>query len=203
MTVEKTPMRIERPAAHVIRTVLPGRPPFTVADLLRFPDDGNRYELFEGSLLVSPPPTPVHQLVVMRLVRFLEDAGGPDLAPVPRINLRVGKADFLVPDVAVVPSGLAAGTEAAFAPRDVVLAVEVVSPHTRRRDRVMKPSAYADARIPFYWRVEPAEGPAVYVHELDGESYRLVRRCEAGQVATVTAPFRMSFDPAELARPRA
>ncbi|MFC7588440.1 hypothetical protein ACFQYP_35580 [Nonomuraea antimicrobica] len=40
------------------RTVLPGRPPFTVDDLLNFPDDGNRYELFNGSLLVSPSPTP-------------------------------------------------------------------------------------------------------------------------------------------------
>ncbi|SEG85648.1 hypothetical protein SAMN05444920_105568 [Nonomuraea solani] len=40
------------------RTVLPGAPPFTVDDLLKFPDDGNRYELFNGSLVVSPAPPP-------------------------------------------------------------------------------------------------------------------------------------------------
>ena len=38
------------------RTVLQGEPPFTVDDPLTFPDDGNRYEFFDGSLFVSPPP---------------------------------------------------------------------------------------------------------------------------------------------------
>ncbi|MGV9779716.1 Uma2 family endonuclease, partial [Streptosporangium sp. NPDC003464] len=122
--------------------------------------------------------------------------------PLSRINLRVDKGDLLIPDVAVVPSGLVDDTEAAFSPQDVLLAVEVVSPHTRRRDRAMKPSAYADARIPFYWRVEPSEGPTIYIHELDGDGYRLVQKCGAGRVATVTGPFGASLDPAALLRPR-
>ncbi len=55
------------------RTVLPGVPPFTVDDLLKFPDDGNRYELFNGSLLVSPAPTSLHQRAIFRLQRILDE----------------------------------------------------------------------------------------------------------------------------------
>ncbi|MFB9531989.1 hypothetical protein [Nonomuraea roseola] len=61
------------------RTVLPGEPPFTVDDLLKFPDDGNRYELFNGNLLVSPAPTSFHQLAIIRLGRILEDAAPPEM----------------------------------------------------------------------------------------------------------------------------
>ncbi|WP_127931153.1 Uma2 family endonuclease [Nonomuraea polychroma] len=49
-----------------------GKPAYTVDDLLEFPDDGNRYELFNGSLLVNPSPTPLHQRVIRRLERLLE-----------------------------------------------------------------------------------------------------------------------------------
>src|SRR5690606_42037541 len=73
-------------------TVLPGRPPFTVDDLLKFPDDGNRYELFNGSLLVSPAPTPLHQRVIFRLRRVLDDASPPELEPLSTVNLQIGRA---------------------------------------------------------------------------------------------------------------
>ena len=43
--------------------------PFTVAELDRMPDDGRRYELLSGALVVSPRPTTVHQFVAMRLLR--------------------------------------------------------------------------------------------------------------------------------------
>ena len=42
-------------------------PRFTVDDLEKFPDDGNRYELLDGMLLVTPAPTSAHQIVANRL----------------------------------------------------------------------------------------------------------------------------------------
>jgi len=42
-------------------------PLYTVDDLARFPDDGNRYELLNGVLLVTPAPAAVHQLVASRI----------------------------------------------------------------------------------------------------------------------------------------
>jgi hypothetical protein len=41
--------------------------PFTVAELDRMPDDGRRYELLDGVLIVSPRPTTIHQVVAGRL----------------------------------------------------------------------------------------------------------------------------------------
>ena len=71
--------------------------PFTVAELDRMPDDGRRYELLSGALVVSPRPTTVHQFVAMRLLRVLADACPDDLCVVPepagqRGNPRVSSA---------------------------------------------------------------------------------------------------------------
>ncbi|MEV4185592.1 Uma2 family endonuclease [Streptosporangium canum] len=184
------------------RTVLPGEPPFTVNDLLRFPDDGNRYELFNGSLLVSPSPTPLHQRAITRLLRILEDAAPPEFECLPEVNLRVGPRDFFIPDLVVVPTETVDETELMFAPEAVLLAVEVVSPTTQARDRHMKRSAYASAGISFYWRIELSEGPSLHVHELAGEEYKPAEKHEAGKTATLFAPFEVSFDPAVLLRAR-
>ncbi|WP_229797710.1 Uma2 family endonuclease [Planomonospora parontospora] len=184
------------------RTVLQGKPPFTVDDLLRFPDDGNRYELFNGSLLVSPSPVPMHQLAIARLLRILEDAAPLELQPLPEVNLRVGPRDFFIPDLVVVPTEAVETNEPMFRPEDVLLAVEVVSPSTQGRDRHLKRSAYAAAGIPAYWRIELDDGPSLHVHELAGDEYKPAERHEAGETATLVVPFGVSFDPAALLRRR-
>ena len=56
---------------------------FTVAELDRMPDDGHRYELMDGVLIVSPRPTTVHQFVAMRLATQLDRACPEDLCVVP------------------------------------------------------------------------------------------------------------------------
>ncbi|MBQ1050269.1 Uma2 family endonuclease [Micromonospora sp. C51] len=65
----------------------------------------------------------------------------------PRVALR------RQPDVLLCRAGLPAD-RSRLRPADVVLAVEVVSPGTRRVDRFAKPGEYAAAGIPFSWRVE-------------------------------------------------
>ncbi|MFS1300815.1 Uma2 family endonuclease [Streptosporangium longisporum] len=185
------------------RTVLHGEPPFTVDDLLTFPDDGNRYELFNGSLLVSPSPIPLHQRAIARLMRILEDAAPPEYEPMQEVNLRVSDRDFFIPDLVVVPTETVEETELMFAPRDLLLAVEIVSPSTRARDRHLKRAAYAAAGIPVYWRIELSDGPSIHVHELAGDEYKPAERHDAGEAANLSVPFEVSFDPAVLVRPRA
>jgi hypothetical protein len=51
----------------------PGQP-FAVADLERLPDDGRRYELLDGGLVVSPRPAMIHQFVGSRLFLALNSA---------------------------------------------------------------------------------------------------------------------------------
>lgn len=199
-TEQVTAMATTEPTTR--RTVLQGEPPFTVDDLLTFPDDGNRYELFNGSLLVSPSPVPLHQRSILRLARILEDAAPPEFEPLPDVNLRVSRRDFFIPDLVVVPTEVIDETELMFAPRDILLAVEMVSPSTQARDRHLKRAAYAAAGIPAYWRIELSEGPSVHVHELAGDEYKPAEKHEAGEVANLLAPFEVSFDPAVLLRPR-
>jgi len=57
--------------------------PFTVAELDRMPDDGRRYELLDGVLIVSPRPTTIHQVVAGRLCGVLSGACPEDLCVVP------------------------------------------------------------------------------------------------------------------------
>ena len=65
--------------------------PFTVAELDRMPDDGRRYELLDGTLVVSPRPTTIHQFVAMRLLRALADACPEDLCVVPEPAVEHGQ----------------------------------------------------------------------------------------------------------------
>ncbi|MEV4163961.1 Uma2 family endonuclease [Nonomuraea dietziae] len=184
------------------RTVLPGEPPFTVDDLLKFPDDGNRYELFNGSLLVSPAPTSFHQLAIIRLGRILEDAAPPEMQPLPTVNLRVSDKDFYIPDLVVVSAESMEDDKLMFVPGDLLLAVEAVSPSTQARDRGFKTEAYAAAGIPVYWRIELSEGPALYVYRLDGDAYEPPVVHKPGELATLSTPFEVSFDPGELVKRR-
>ncbi|TMR08443.1 Uma2 family endonuclease [Nonomuraea turkmeniaca] len=180
------------------RTVLPGNPPYTVDDLLKFPDDGNRYELFNGSLLVSPAPTPPHQRIIYRLQRILDDAMPSELEPLSTINLRVTDKNFYIPDLVVVPEDSVESVGLMFSPRDILLAVEVGSPSTTWQDKSLKTIAYASAGIPHYWRIETDEGPALYVYQLSGDNYESPTAYKAGTLAELTAPFPVSFDPADL-----
>ena len=76
--------------------------PFTVAELDRMPDDGRRYELLDGALVVSPRPTTVHQFVAMRLLRVLADACPEDLCVVPEPAVMLGPQTEFDPDLVVV-----------------------------------------------------------------------------------------------------
>ncbi|MEO3888930.1 Uma2 family endonuclease [Nonomuraea sp. B5E05] len=184
------------------RTVLPGAPPFTVDDLLRFPDDGNRYELFNGSLLVSPAPTPLHQRVITRLMIILQSAAPPELECLTTVNVGYSNENFYIPDLVVVPEAVSDGVDLMYSPGDLLLAIEVVSPSSKSVDRAVKVEAYAEAGIPLYWRVEPMEGPRIYVYELDGHSYAGPAVHKAGNMITLPAPFSVTFDPAQLMRLR-
>ncbi|MFC4119242.1 Uma2 family endonuclease [Nonomuraea zeae] len=180
------------------RTVLPGAPPFTVDDLLKFPDDGNRYELINGSLVVSPAPTPLHQRVIFRLQRILDDAAPPELEALSTVNVRHSDKDFYIPDLVVVPEALSESVGLMFAPGNLLLAVEVVSPSTKTHDRATKTAAYAAAGIPVYWRVEPDEGLTLHIYELDGDVYQEPTAYKAGTTVSLSSPYPVSFDPADL-----
>jgi Uma2 family endonuclease len=120
-------------------------------------DPSRRYELIEGILHVVPRPAPLHQRAMVRLTAQL-DAALPDsltaLADVEVIVSADHPATVRVPDVVVVDAAAAERNDARLAASDVLLAVEIISPGTRRIDRVMKLTEYADAGIPGYWLID-------------------------------------------------
>jgi Uma2 family endonuclease len=81
-------------------------PLLTIEMLDDFPDDGTRYELLEGMLLVTPAPSHAHQVVVTRLVlalaRQLEPDGAAQVVAVGAIQR--GKHTQLQPDILIYPS---------------------------------------------------------------------------------------------------
>ncbi|GAA2884376.1 Uma2 family endonuclease [Nonomuraea rubra] len=179
-------------------TILPGKPPFTVDDLFGFPDDGNRYELCDGSLLVSPPHTVRHQVALKNALFILDDAATHDLAALMQVNFRASDTDCYIPDLVVMPRNAAFSTELMISPHDILLIGEIVGHTTSKQDKGLKPVAHAEAGIPTYWRIEPDEGPTLYVYQLHGDVYGPPTAYQAGTTAKLTAPFPVSFDPAQF-----
>jgi Uma2 family endonuclease len=128
------------------------------ADLQRMPEDGKRYELYDGELHVVPAPVPIHQLVAQRLFAILLDfsrhSGG---------QVFVAPFDIVLTEFDVVePDLIYFGPEAAkrIKPREYVrfppdIAVEVLSPSTARIDRGRKRDLLARHGVPEYWIVDP------------------------------------------------
>ena len=187
------------------RWEVPGRRwgPLTLEDLDEAPEDGRRYELVDGSLHVSPPPVPRHQLAATR-VQYLLHAAAPAeltvlaggagiLAARPR-----GETHFLVPDVLVVGTAALGAAERGLDPRDVRLVVEVVSPSSVTHDHVTKRDAYAALGVPHYWILEHVPVPRVTVLELAGSAYREQAVLGAGDELRLTRPFPLILRPADL-----
>ncbi|MDP9178733.1 MAG: Uma2 family endonuclease [Gemmatimonadota bacterium] len=130
-------------------------PRYTVDDLERFPDDGNRYELLNGMLLVTPAPAASHQIVASRLQGFLIDGvqrTGHAYVVGPGAVVRPPGTQ-LEPDILVYPTRFSPDTDW----RKVTehwLAVEVLSRSSRMYDREFKRDAYFALGVQQVWLVD-------------------------------------------------
>jgi Uma2 family endonuclease len=131
---------------------------WTRDDLADLPDDGNRYEVLDGALLVTPQASYRHQLVATRLIVILEPwCRRHQLGSVVGPGAVVVERNELQPDVEVVPFG---SYPAAVKWEDLpmpILVVEIRSDSTYRRDVGVKRAAYQRFRIPEYWVIDPEE----------------------------------------------
>ncbi|GAB2716910.1 Uma2 family endonuclease [Kitasatospora kifunensis] len=148
---------------------------FTADDLDRLPDLPPHTELLDGSLIFVSPQKIFHSVAMFLLEVGLRATAPEDVRVVREMAITLGKRDRPEPDLSVVRASAvtADGEETGYQVADVLLAVEVVSPDSVIRDREVKPRKYAEAGIPYFWRVEKAgEGrrPVVYVYELDPAS---------------------------------
>lgn len=178
------------------------RADYQVADLQNLPDDDSpRIELVDGTLQVTPFPTLGHQDISGLLWMWLRCHAPAGIRATQAVAVELSYDTSRRPDVllcrAEVPSN-----RSTLRPPDVLLAVEIVSPGTRRIDRFAKPGEYAAAGIPFYWRIE--QDPVhVYAYRIGdhvgpgGErQYELV--ADGADVIELTDPFDIKLPVAEI-----
>lgn len=174
---------------------------YTVDDLDRLPDDGLRYELLDGMLVVSPAPILWHQEAVFSLAVLLRAACPRALhVLVAPVDWRPSRTTNLQPDVVVARrSDLLAveGLKNLVAPP--VLAVEVLSPSTRHLDRISKLAIYQGAGVPSYWLVDPSPtDPSLQVLELRDGHYVEVAHVHGDEEWTAERPFPVTVRPSAL-----
>ncbi|MEU6186238.1 Uma2 family endonuclease [Nocardia sp. NPDC047038] len=178
----------------------------TLEDWIALPEDSSRnYELVEGVLVVSPKPVSQHQRAVLRLGPQLEPQL-PDTHGVladTEVVIDAGSVPTIrVPDILVVPE---AGIEANL-PRydaaDVLLAVEILSPGSRRTDRVTKFFEYAEAGIEYYWLIDLDKPTSLAAYHLIGRDYELVAE-QSGIVTVDIAGTPITIDLPALTSSRA
>ncbi|GIG68667.1 Uma2 family endonuclease [Phytomonospora endophytica] len=168
---------------------------WTVDDLERLPDNGLRYELADGVLLVTPAPTPLHQRAVLRLAMRLDAACPAHLEVfVAPIDFQPNIRRSFQPDV-LVARKQDIGEKRLIRPP--VLAIEVLSPGTALVDLNLKRKTYAESGIMSHWVVDPAR-ETIAINELDGAQYVETLSATGEEVLTATTPFPVAIRPADL-----
>jgi Uma2 family endonuclease len=180
----------------VMRTeeaLLPLHREWTVQDLQDLPDDGLQYELVDGVLLVTPPPTHRHQRALGELYLAFRQHCPPELEVLfSPIAFEPTNRRSVQPDLLVLPrvDGDPIPTP--------VLVCEVLSPSTRVKDRTIKRQVYADAGVASYWLVD-VEVPSVTILRLVSGDYVVEREVAREQRLVEDVPFRIELVPDELA----
>jgi Uma2 family endonuclease len=177
--------------------VIPTGRPFTVADLEAMPDDGNRYEVIDGMLIVSPAPNWEHQEMGFATGILLRGA-------CPR-DMRVLVAPFAVqtafdrevqPDILVARYADLRSKHLPVAP---LMVGEVLSNSTALHDRNTKKAHYERMGVRTYWLLDPDEPGALTVFELDGDGrYQQVAHVVGDEAYEAQEPFPVSVVPARL-----
>lgn len=150
-------------------------PRVSYADLERVPEDGRRYELYDGEVFVVPAPLPKHQVVALTIAEMLRkyarDHGG--FAVASPIDIVFSDYDVLQPDVIYFAPGRAALVDVNRVIRHAPdLCVEVLSPSTAVADRGRKMQMFARYHVPEYWIVDPATA-TIEVYALRPAGYEL------------------------------
>ena len=149
--------------------LLPTPPPggFTARDLPRLIEAVDaHFELLDGEVLMIAPATQWHHVVVDILKHALQRIAPQSVVIVAEMGVDLGHT-VPEPDVLVVSRAAVKSDSLFFQPSDVYLAIEVVSPGTKTKDRTLRPVQYAGAGIKCFWRVENQDDAmVVYTFEL-------------------------------------
>jgi Uma2 family endonuclease len=150
----------------------PADRPWTIEDLDSMPNDGQRYELLQGELIVSPSPERAHQRLVKWLMVRLEiaaEAAHSGEAVVGPMDVRLSPNNLVEPDLFYLREEQVDRFNVNYVEGAPAFVIEIVSPSSGTYDRVRKAVLYRDAGVEEYWVVEPNKR-RVFVHALGGST---------------------------------
>jgi Uma2 family endonuclease len=163
-------------------------PRVSFTDLEQWPEDGRRYELYDGEVYVVPSPMPLHQTAAAQIQRVLldyalEHGGLVFHAP---LDIVLTEFDVVQPDVLFFTGARARLVN----PRAVTrhppdLAIEILSPSTAGNDRGRKMQLLAEHGVREFWLVDPVE-VTIEVYWLNDGQYALA--CRAAGDESVLSP---------------
>jgi Uma2 family endonuclease len=164
----------------------------TYDDLGAIPRDrpGDRHEIIDGELVVTPSPIPIHQVISSNLeyalARFVRETSAGIVLHAP-VDIRLTPDNVLIPDIIFIAHERrhVIGPKTIDAPPDLV--VEILSPGTRQRDLTVKRDLYARFGVQEYWIVDPARRTVV-VFERVGNGYQPVPAAEDGAIQSRVLP---------------
>ncbi|MDX6375338.1 MAG: hypothetical protein QOD98_4326, partial [Nocardioidaceae bacterium] len=156
---------------------------------------GRRYELLDGAFVVTPAPRPIHQRAMQRVFLLLH-AAVPDglevfVAP---LDIYLPTGDILQPDVVVLERRIVGDDKVEGSP---LLAVEILSSSSRRRDVGDKLTAYRDAGVRSYWVVDPVSR-RLRAWQLEDGEYVEIADVSGDEEWTCAAPYAVTVRPADL-----
>ncbi len=151
---------------------------FTYEDYLKLSDDGNRYEIINGELIMTPAPIPRHQIVSMELVFQLKpfvDKHQLGLIFHPPCDVLLTEKDLVQPDIFFI----AKENQKIISEKNIQgspdLIVEILSPITAYYDLIEKKELYGKFGVKEYWIVDPKK-QWVEIYILEDNKYKLHQR---------------------------
>jgi Uma2 family endonuclease len=173
---------------------------FTYQDLLTAPDDGNRYEIFEGELIVTPSPIVKHQIVSANLFGLLynyiksNNLGTLLAAP---MDVYFNEETVVEPDLLFVSNKRSHILEERRINGAPDLIIEILSPGTAERDRGFKFRHYEKESVQEYWIADPEE-ETLEIFVLQENSFTLFEKFSNNDVVSPPLFSELSFNLSDL-----
>ncbi|MEV4898488.1 Uma2 family endonuclease [Nonomuraea sp. NPDC055795] len=200
MTAEAVSIDMPEKPPSLPDWVFPPPEGFVAEDLDRIPGLPAHTELIDGSLVFVSPQRDFHTSALYLLEKALRGSVPSDHRVRREMSVRLSATQRPEPDLIILGPGARIQPDATFYDAgDVLLAVEVVSPDSRVRDRERKPVLYARAGIPYFWRVENAEGQMmVHVYALEPSTGSYAVAGIFHDRLKVPVPFAIDIDLTEI-----
>jgi Uma2 family endonuclease len=176
--------------------IFSGGRPLDESSFLAIGETPERIELFDGSLHVTPAPTPRHQQISSELWAALKPAARrAGLHVLEAVNVRTGPDRIPIPDLVI--TGDIDFDELVIDASAIHLVCEIVSPSNAATDKVLKMHYYSAAGIPWYLLIDQKLG-TLRLFALTGDVYTEQATAEPGQALTLTEPVEVTLHPQEL-----